>query len=79
MDATEWNRLRWRCRRGMLENDLVLERFLSARGNTLAPAEIAALDRLLDLSDGELWDVLCGRAEPPDASLAGVVNALRAA
>jgi antitoxin CptB len=56
MDATRLSRLRWRARRGMLENDLVLERFLAARGPTLREDEVAALDRLLDLTDGELWD-----------------------
>ena len=32
MDPTELARLRWRCRRGLLENDLILERFMEARG-----------------------------------------------
>ena len=55
-------RVRWRCRRGMLENDLVLARFLERRGAALTEAEVAALDVLLDLPDGELWNVLSGRA-----------------
>jgi antitoxin CptB len=63
-------RLRWRCRRGMLENDLILTRFLD---------EVAALDRLLDLADNELWDLLSGRAEPEDATLRPLVALLRAA
>ena len=79
MDATELNRLRWRCRRGLLENDLILARFLEARGTTMGVDEVAALDRLLDLADGELWDVLAGRAEPDDAALRPLVEALRAA
>ena len=53
--------LEWRCRRGMLENDLLLTRFLERRGAALSEGDVAALDRLLDLPDGELWDVLCGR------------------
>ncbi len=76
---TELNRLRWRCRRGMLENDLVLARFLDARGATITEAEVAALDRLLDLSDNDLWDLLSGRAEPTDERLRSLVDALRAA
>jgi antitoxin CptB len=79
MDATELNRLRWRCRRGLLENDLILARFLEARGSTMDVDEVAALDRLLDLADGELWDVLAGRADPDDATLRPLVEALRAA
>ena len=40
--------------------------------------EVAALDRLLDLPDNELWDLIAGRAEPAtDAAAAG--RALRAA
>ncbi len=71
-------RLRWRCRRGMLENDLVLTRFLDARGATLNDAEAEALTHLLDLSDNELWELISGRADPADPSLQALVNALRA-
>ena len=79
MDATELSRMRWRCRRGMLENDLILTRFLDARGDTISAADVAALDRLLDLADGELWDLIAGRAEPDDEELLPMVAALRAA
>ena len=61
LDERRLARLRWRCRRGMLENDLLLTRFLDRRGAALSEDDVAALDRLLDLPDGELWDVLCGR------------------
>ena len=40
--------------------------------------EVTMLDRLLDLADNELWDLIAGRAEAPDASLAPMVRALRA-
>jgi len=74
----ELNRLRWRCRRGMLENDLVLARFLDARGDRISAEEIAALDRLLELSDNELWDLLSGQQLAADAALAPLLAALRA-
>ena len=74
----EVNRLRWRCRRGMLENDLILARFLDARGDALTDGELAALDRLLELSDNELWDLLSGRQEPEDSAVKPLVEALRA-
>jgi antitoxin CptB len=74
----ELNRLRWRCRRGLLENDLILARFLDARGEGISAAEIVALDRLLQLSDNELWDLLSGRQEPAEAAVAPLLNALRA-
>jgi len=79
VNATELNRLRWRCRRGMLENDLILARFLDARGATMTEDDVAALDRLLDLADNDLWDLVSGRAEPPDERLRPLVDALRAA
>jgi antitoxin CptB len=79
VDTNELNRLRWRCRRGMLENDLILARFLDARGSAMSAEDVAALDRLLDLSDGELWDLIAGRAEPEDGELRPMVTALRAA
>jgi len=74
----ELNRLRWRCRRGMLENDLILERFLDARGEAITDGEIAALDRLLELSDNELWDLLSGRQESDDAAVRPLLETLRA-
>jgi succinate dehydrogenase flavin-adding protein (antitoxin of CptAB toxin-antitoxin module) len=79
MDPIELARLRWRCRRGLLENDLILERFMEARGPRLSDDEVAGLDRLLSLPDNELWDLLAGRAEPDDAALTPLVAALRAA
>ncbi len=78
LTAVELSRLRWRCRRGMLENDLILARFLDARGSALDATLVAAFDRLLALADGELWDLLCARTEPEDAQLAPLVAQLRA-
>ena len=63
----------------MLENDIVLTRFLDARGDAITMVEIAALDRLLDLSDNELWDILSGRTNVDDEALQPLVAALRAA
>jgi antitoxin CptB len=79
VDDRSLARRRWRCRRGMLENDLILARFLDARGDAMTRDEEAALDRLLDLTDNELWDLLSGRTEPVDASLRPLLIALRAA
>jgi antitoxin CptB len=79
IDPTRLNRLRWRCRRGMLENDIILARFLDARGAQMTDADVAALDRLLDLTDNDLWDLLSGRAEPDDAAAQPLLRALRAA
>ena len=79
MDATELSRVRWRCRRGMLENDLILARFLDARGSALTADELNALHALLDLADNDLWDLIAGRAEPREAILRLLLAELRAA
>jgi len=76
--SRELSRLRWRCRRGLLENDLILARFLDLRGNAISEPELSGLDRLLDLSDNELWDLLSGRLEPEDAAMRPLLETLRA-
>jgi antitoxin CptB len=79
MTPERLNRITWRCRRGMLENDLVLARFLEARGPTLTEDEVTMLDRLLDMTDNDLWDLIAGRLEPQDQEIVPVLLQLRAA
>lgn len=79
MTPERWNRITWRCRRGMLENDLVLARFLEAKGPTLTEDEVTMLDRLLELTDNDLWDLIAGRQEPQDQDVVPVLLQLRAA
>ena len=57
-------RLRWRARRGLLENDVLLGRFLDRYEHSLDEAQLAALLRLLELPDNELLDLLLARREP---------------
>jgi antitoxin CptB len=61
----------------MLENDLVLTRFLDARLATLTDADLAQLDCLLDLSDNELWDLIAGRTEPEERAVLPLLAELR--
>jgi len=75
----ELRRLRWQCRRGMLENDVVLTRFLDQRAETLDRETLGQLNELLALGDNELWDLLCGRSECPDARLFPILQQLREA
>ena len=77
MDDSELRRLRWRCRRGLLENDLVLERFLDVYGTRLSEKEAEAFGKLLEYGDKELWDLVSRRSEPADPDLVGVVELLR--
>jgi antitoxin CptB len=75
----ELSRLRWQCRRGMLELDLLLNRFLDAGfGQLDAPAR-ADFVRLLGYQDQIIHDWLMGRAVPADAALRRLVGQVRAA
>jgi antitoxin CptB len=63
-DPVKRARLRWRARRGLLENDLILTRFLDAHEIGLSDQEVDALTRLLELADSELMDYLLARKDP---------------
>jgi antitoxin CptB len=82
-DPAKRARLRWRARRGLLENDLIVTRFLDAHEETLTDDEVDAFSRLMDLADNELMDLLLARKEPSgDADLPHVhalLTRLRAA
>lgn len=56
-------RVRWRSRRGLLELDIVLGRFIEAHYEQLDDAEKQAFETLLDMPDNPLWDMIAGRAE----------------
>ena len=77
-DAAEMRRLQWRCRRGLLENDLVLTRFLEKHGAELDLERLEALNRLLALDDADLWDIISGRADSGDRGLSEMIDWLRA-
>jgi antitoxin CptB len=64
LSELERRRLRWRARRGLLENDVILGRFLDRYEHSLDQAQVAALVRLLELPDNELLDLLLARREP---------------
>lgn len=57
-------RLRWRSRRGLLENDLILSRFLDANECTMTDEEVDAYCRLLELPDNDLMNLLLEGKEP---------------
>jgi antitoxin CptB len=71
------NRLRWRCRRGLLELDVLLGRFLECRYDSLAAAERTAFERLLRESDQTLSAWLNGQDRPRDIGLRNIVNKIR--
>lgn len=60
-------KLRWRARRGLLENDLILTQYLDTFEKDLTDVEVGALTQLFELGDNELLDLLLGRLEPEGA------------
>ncbi len=60
----ELSKLRWRCRRGLLENDLLIEKFFKRFESTLTVSQAKGLNDLMDLSDNDLLDLLLRRKEP---------------
>jgi succinate dehydrogenase flavin-adding protein (antitoxin of CptAB toxin-antitoxin module) len=78
IDAVEKKRIRWRSRRGLLELDIVLERFLAAGFDALDEEGLVAYRRLLDLDDNDFLDVVNGKADLDDQALMAVVQLLRA-
>ena len=72
MDTVLQNKLKWKCRRGLLELDLVLEKYMEAN-----PYD-EELDALLELQDNDLWEIVSGRSDRYDARHGGIVARLRA-
>ena len=75
-DPANRSRLRWRARRGLLENDLILTRFLDANEADMSDVDVDALTRLLDLADNALMELLMGRNEPEGEADLPQVHAL---
>ena len=64
VDERTLSKLRWGCRRGLLENDLFVERFFKRHASTLTYRQAQGLQVLMDLSDNDLLDLLLGRVQP---------------
>ena len=64
LGAAAVNQIKWRCRRGLLENDLFIERFFSAYEESLTHRQAAGLMKLMDLADNDLLDLLLRRRDP---------------
>jgi succinate dehydrogenase flavin-adding protein (antitoxin of CptAB toxin-antitoxin module) len=73
MNSSDTNRLKWKCRRGLLELDLVLEKYVKAN------PQDETLSELLELPDNDLWDIVCGRSDQYAFHLRETVARLRAA
>jgi len=77
-DDIQMRRLAWRCRRGMLELDIVLQRFIALHFNDLSLAQLQAFDDLLELPDNDFWTLVSSdKITPKNADTADVVSKIR--
>jgi antitoxin CptB len=77
MDRVQRAKLLWKCRRGLLELDIVLQRLLQK--DAFQGEDLKALNSLLDLPDNDLWDIVIGRSNDYEPHLNPIVARLRAA
>ncbi len=75
MNSYRKNKLQWNCRRGLLELDLVLQRFLPG----VQEKDLDSLNQILEFPDNDLWDIVAGRSDRYDPHLSEIVARLRAA
>jgi antitoxin CptB len=75
---SEADRIRWNCRRGLLELDLVLSAFVERHFDRLDARQVELFKELLDQPDNDLLDLVMGRAEPADPRCKPVLDLLRA-
>ena len=73
-----FERVRWRCRRGLLELDIVLRRFVGQHYAGLDEAQRAAFDALMDIPDAVLWDMIAGRQEATQGEQRALLEKIRA-
>jgi len=74
---SELSRLRWLCRRGMKELDLVMSGYLDRHYASASDSQQAQFRDLLQLPDPDLYDLLLGRGEPDDPDLVALLQLLR--
>lgn len=79
MTQRDRDRIRWHCRRGLLELDLVLERFVERHLDALSTSQTEVFRELLAYEDNDLLDMVMGRADPVNTQLSAVLEMMRTA
>ena len=74
----EYAELKWRCRRGMLELDLLLNSYLDRNYSAMSPGQGAVFSEILDYPDQVLLDLLMGNMQSSDAAINSMVADIRA-
>ena len=73
----DMDRLRWRCRRGLLELDIILAHFLDTGFGDLGAEDRRVFTELLGLADNDLWDLISRRQTAPDGAQERILELLR--
>ena len=73
----EHERARWRCRRGLLELDIILQRFMDEHYMQLDETELQQFETLLSLSDNDLWDMIAAKKPIADKGIEPVLHLLQ--
>ncbi len=73
----ELERARWRCRRGLLELDIILQRFMDQHYTQLDEQRLEQFEKLLALPDNDLWDLITTRQVTTDDNLQQVLKLLQ--
>ena len=77
-NQAESRRLAWRCRRGLLELDIVLQRFVAQYYEGLSVAELSAFDAMLALPDNDFWALVSGEnPKPINLETLAVINKIK--
>jgi antitoxin CptB len=74
---TEYSELKWRCRRGMLELDILLNSYLDKNYSTMSPQQGDVFSEVLDYPDQVLFDLLLGNMQSSDASVNVMISEIR--
>lgn len=73
----ELDRVRWHCRRGLLELDLILDKFTGQHLAAMGPEQLECFKELLAFSDVDLLDLVMARTMSPDPRYDGILKLLR--
>ena len=79
MDNKVNNRLRWKCRRGMLELDILLQNFLEDGFSSLAHDDRNLFEQLLEYEDNPLFELLMDHMQPADPNIKHVIQSIQRA
>ena len=77
LDGRQNDRIRWNCRRGLLELDIILGNFLSRHLDHLDQEQMELFKELLAYEDNDLLDMVMERAEPVNSQLSAVLEMMR--